>query len=412
MGGTELSTRAGAIRAIGERWVTALAAQAEGADEKAGAEAGEKAGAEAGEKAGAEAGHQAGEKAGGGRDFVCSPAGLWLALGAVAAGARAETAEELRGLLGAAGAEAADAVTAMAHELAGTDALDVATGVWSRSPLLASWTGALPDVGSGPLGRDAQVWLDAWVREATRGRIDRLPLALDGSEALVLVNALALKASWRAPFAPALTRDEPFTDASGDTVPVPTMRQRLPAHWAWTVGAATVVELPCEGEPGALVRFVLGPRGAGPAEVLPAAWAPAAGREPLAAEAVDLALPRFSLRTRTDVHALLGVLGVDVAARPEADFTGLSAERPLWISAAVQEALVEVAEAGVEAAAVTAVAMTRGAAPPRHEVVERIAFDRPFGVVVLDGSGEVPLFAGWKSGAPPYSTTRASSSPS
>ncbi|MFE1902375.1 serpin family protein [Streptomyces gardneri] len=66
----------------------------------------------------------------------------------------------------------------------------------------------------------------------------------------------------------------------------------------------------------------------------------------------------------------------------------------------MQEALVEIAEEGVEAAAVTQVTMTRSAAVPRPAVVERIAFDRPFGVVVLDTSGEVPLFVGWRRSAP------------
>jgi serpin B len=379
MGGTELITRADAVRALAERWLPLLAGEA----------------GEAGEE-----------------DFVCSPAGLWLALGAAAAGARGETAEELRALLGVAGEEAAEAVTAVARELGRTGALDVATGVWSRIPLLPAYVKALPDTGCGALDRDAQARLDAWVRESTGGRIERLPLALDGSEALVLVNALALKASWRVAFTAALTRDEPFTDGNGDTVPVPTMRQLVSARRVWTVDGVIVVELPCEGEPGPLVRFVLGPEGAGVAEVLPAAWAPAERRRPLAAEAVDLALPRFSLRTRTDAHARLGALGAGLATRTEADFTGLAAERPLWISAAVQEAVVQVAEEGVEAAAVTVVAMTRGGAPPRHELIARVAFDRPFGVVVLDGSGEVPLFAGRQSSAPRYATTRASSSPS
>ncbi|WP_137989532.1 serpin family protein [Streptomyces vilmorinianum] len=364
MGATELITRADAVRALGARWLPHLGAY-------------------------------------GDEDFVCSPAGLWLALGAVAAGARGETAEELRVLLGVAGDEAAEAVTVVARELAGTDALDVATGVWSGIPLLPAYRQALPDIGFGALDRDAQARLDAWVRESTGGRIGRLPLALDGSEALVLVNALALKASWRAKFNAALTRDEPFTDVYGDTVPVPTMRQLVPARWVWTVDGTTVVELPCEGEAGPRVRFLLGAEGAGAAEVLPAAWTPDARREPLAAEAVDLALPRFTLRTETDVHAQLDALGVGAASLPEAaDFTGLAAKRPLWISAAVQEAVVEVAEQGVEAAAVTVVAMTRGGAPPRHKLIARVAFDRPFGVVVLDASGAVPLFAGWQSSAP------------
>ncbi|MGW8987953.1 serpin family protein, partial [Streptomyces parvus] len=49
--------------------------------------------------------------------FVCSPAGLWLALAAVAAGARGGTAAELRVLLGTADREAAPAGTEVAREL-------------------------------------------------------------------------------------------------------------------------------------------------------------------------------------------------------------------------------------------------------------------------------------------------------
>ncbi|GAA2803848.1 serpin family protein [Streptomyces showdoensis] len=335
-----------------------------------------------------------------GRDFVVSPAGLWLALTAVASGAGGRTAEELRALLGAAGPEAADAVTAVARSLAAGGGTDVAAGVWSRVPLLAGFRERLPEVGFGVLDEGARDGIDAWVRKATGGRIEALPLTLDGREDLVLVGALALKAAWLARFPGHLTRDEPFTRGDGAVVPVPTMHQRIPATWAWRTAGATVVELPCEGGDGAVrVRFVLGAPGDGPAAVLPAAWAGPAGREAVRAEAVDLALPRFTLRTVTDVHARLPGLGVRRALRPGADFSGLSPQ-PLYVSAAVQEALVEIAEEGVEAAAVTAVAMTRSAAPPARLTVERIAFDRPFGVVVLAGAGagELPLFVGWRSG--------------
>ncbi|MFC8170835.1 serpin family protein [Streptomyces sp. NPDC057325] len=332
-------------------------------------------------------------------DFVVSPAGLWLALAAVAAGARGRTAGELRELLGVDGEAAAGAVTGAARRLAGTDGLAVGTGVWARAAVREEFRRGLPDVRFGGLGGDAQGALDAWVREATGGRIDGLPLALDGSEEIVLLNALALKASWATAFARDLTRDEPFTDGDGRTRPVPTMRRRIPPSSVRSVGGVTVVELPCAGEGAALVRFALGPEGAGPGEVLPAAWAGPGEGEPLAADAADLLLPRFTLRTRTEANEHLAALGVERALRPGADFSGLSAE-DLFVDKVVQEAMVEVAEEGVEAAAVTQVRMARSAAPPRREVVRRIAFDRPFGVVVLDAEGEVPLFAGWRRSAP------------
>lgn len=358
----------------------------------------------------------------GGGDFVVSPVGLWLALGAVASGARGRTGEELRGLLGVAGKAAAEAVTSVGRRLAEGDGVGVATGVWSRVPVgegfrrglpgvrfgvfrRADWHelpdaafGATDDVSLGEVPVCAQPELDSWVRESTGGRITRLPLGLDGSEDLVLLNALALKTSWRSAFPGHLTRDEPFTDGHGATRAVPTMRRRIPARWAWYADGVTVVELPCRE--GVRVRFVIGAEGAGPAGVLSAAWAEAGARRALAADSADLLLPRFTLRTAgVDVTGDLAALGVTRALGPGADFSGISASG-LYVSKVGQSALIEVAEDGVEAAAVTQVSMPRSAAPPRPEVVERIAFDRPFGVVVLDAAGELPLFAGWRSGLP------------
>ncbi|MFH8288252.1 serpin family protein [Streptomyces sp. NPDC018059] len=347
-----------------------------------------------------------GDDAGGAGDFVCSPAGMWLALAAVAAGAREETAGELRGVLGVAGAEAARAVTDGARALAGTDALGVATRVWSRVPVYREYREALPDIGFGPMDPDAA---DAWVREATGGMIERLPVTVTPDTLLLLVNALALKARWEDPFAGAATRDAAFTDAAGVVHRVPTMRRQVPLRDAWAVdgggaagrGGARVVEMRCVrrgGRAPVRVRFVLGEPGAGPAAVLPLGWAPGERRSSLDAEQVVMALPRLSLRTRIDATGQLAALGVRRAMSDAADFSGMSPER-LAISRVVQEAVVKIAEEGVEAAAVTAVPMRPGSAG-RPRRIERVAFERPFGVVVLDGAGEVPVFSAWQAGVP------------
>jgi hypothetical protein len=50
--------------------------------------------------------------------------------------------------------------------------------------------------------------------------------------------------------------------------------------------------------------------------------------------------------------------------------------------------------------ALGAVVAVRAGSTHRPRRVLRIAFDRPFGMVVLDGSGEVPLFTAWQPSAP------------
>ncbi|MFI1221000.1 MULTISPECIES: serpin family protein [unclassified Streptomyces] len=335
-----------------------------------------------------------------GTGFVCSPAGLWLALAAVAAGARGETAAELRALLGTADREAAPAVTAVARELAATGALGVATRVWSRTPVLRAYRESLPDVRFDPMDPAA---VDAWVREATGGLIERLPLELTDATLLALVNVLALKARWEKPFEARWTQNLPFTDAAGAVGPVPTMTKEVPLADAWTVGGAYVVELRCarepDGGPGARVRLVLGEPGAGAGRTLPLGWAARDTGAPLDTDRVTIGLPRLALRTRVPVTGQLPALGVRLATSDRADFSGLSPE-PLAISDVVQETVLKIAEEGVEAAAVTVVAMRAGSAAPRPQRVRHIAFDRPFGVVVLDASEDTPLFTAWQADAP------------
>ncbi|MFD6590988.1 serpin family protein [Streptomyces anulatus] len=370
MTATDATTTTGAVQRLAERWIRD--------------------------------GMAAGEGRGGtgtGTGFVCSPAGLWLALAAVAAGARGATAAELRALLGTADREAAPVVTALARELARTGALGVATRVWSRVPVLPAFQEALPDVRFDPMDPAAA---DAWVREATGGLIERLPLEITDETLLALVNVLALKARWEKPFEAWRTQDLPFTDAAGTVGPVPTMVKDVPSADAWTAGGAYVVELRCAtepgGGPGARVRLVLGEPGAGAGRVLPMGWAPRAAGVPLDTDRVTIGLPRLTLRTRVPVTGQLASLGVRLALTDAADFSGLSPE-PLAISDVVQEAVLKIAEEGVEAAAVTVVAMRAGSAP-RPQRVHHIAFDRPFGVVVLAGTEDTPLFTAWQAEAP------------
>lgn len=335
-----------------------------------------------------------------GTGFVCSPAGLWLALAAVAAGARGATAAELRTLLGTADREAAPAVTAVARELSRTGALGVATRVWSRVPVLRAYREALPDIRFDPMDPAA---VDAWVRETTGGLIERLPLEITDATLLALVNVLALKARWEKPFEARRTQDLPFTDAAGTVVPVPTMAKDVPLADAWTSRGAYVVELRCaagpDGGPGARVRLVLGEPGAGAGRVLPVGWAPRSEGVPLDTDRVTIGLPRLALRTRVPVTGQLASLGVRLALSDAADFSGLSPER-LAISDVVQETVLKIAEEGVESAAVTVVALRSAGAAPRPRRVRHVAFDRPFGVVVLAGAEDTPLFTAWQADAP------------
>ena len=345
---------------------------------------------------------------GAGGDFVCSPAGLWLTLAVAAVGARAGTAAELSDLLGPTGPDAAATATGAAALLAETDALEVATGVWARTPLYRAFRESLPGVDFAPAGPDAD--LDAWVRRATRGLVDGLSAPPEPDAQLLLVNALGLVSPWENRFETRNTRERPFTDADGTEYGVQTMFKRMPhPNHAWTVlggskdpdDAVVVAAMRCRAEYGgtaAQVRFVLGAPGRPAEAVLPAAWAPPEQRQLFDVERVTLALPRLLLRSQLDVARQLETLGVVEARSTRADFSGMSPEE-LRIGPVTQQCLLRVTELGVEAAAVTEMTFSTRSASTAVRT-RHLAFDRPFGIVVLDGSGAVPLFTAWQSTAP------------
>ncbi|WP_322755180.1 serpin family protein [Frankia sp. Cas3] len=71
---------------------------------------------------------------------------------------------------------------------------------------------------------------------------------------------------------------------------------------------------------------------------------------------------------------------------------------PLVVTGVVQQALIRVAEEGIEAAAVTAIGIAGSARRPPPPL--ELTFNRPFAATVLDASGTVPLILCWQATAP------------
>ncbi len=241
----------------------------------------------------------------------------------------------------------------------------------------------------------ARAAINAWVEAETGDRIrDLLPEgSVDPSTRLVLVNAVALSAPWgfAEPFNPALTRDGTFTRLDGSAATVPTMR-RLEALPYAADGDLEAVALPLLG--GELSVVIALPKvgsfaavdasfGAERFDALVGALAP---------RPVDLKLPKFSLRSASlSLKPYLEALGMRAAFGDGADFSGITADEPLHVGDVLHQTTLGFNEAGVEAAAATAVPVNAGAAP-----VQPVAFavDRPFFVAVRDTATNALLFWG------------------
>jgi serpin B len=240
--------------------------------------------------------------------------------------------------------------------------------------------------------------INAWVEEQTHDKIKNLlgPSTVKRDTDLILTNAIYLKAAWATPFPKPGTTDQDFTTSTGK-VQVPLMHQSAQFRYldAGDDGFQ-LLELPYTGS--TLSMVVLLPKQADGLEQLESTlnavkldgWigklAPS--------QKVEVFLPRFKLDFGLELGGTLKELGMPLAFGPQADFSGITTSRHLYLSAVIHKAFVEVNEEGTEAAAATAIIMTRSSimAPQRPPVVFRA--DHPFLFLIRDIRSGSILFLG------------------
>ena len=239
----------------------------------------------------------------------------------------------------------------------------------------------------------ARTAINAWVSEQTEKRIPELlvPGVLETATRLTLVNAIYLKAAWLTPFEEKATKDASFTRLDGSTVAVPTMALGEILRYAKGAdgGGWQAVELPYVGGKLALTVIVPTDLRAFETALTPELYATVVAG--LDERFVTLAMPKFGIESKVDLASTLAAMGMPTAFTDRADFSGITTEEPLEISAVVHQANIDVDENGTTAAAATAVVM-RATAMPSEPVT--LTIDRPFLFALRDVETGAVLFLG------------------
>jgi len=238
---------------------------------------------------------------------------------------------------------------------------------------------------------ESRIIVNEWVSDQTEGRIkDLLPLgSIDPLTRLVLTNAIYFNVAWQYPFNEDATRDGLFHLLDGGEVTVPMMSQKKSLGYAEGDGYQAV-ELPYDGRELSMV--ILLPQ-VGEFETFEKSLDSQrvdAIIKNLESSQVALTMPRFEFESSFSLRESLTAMGMPDAFT-NADFSGMTGNRDLFISDVIHKAFVSVDEAGTEAAAATAVIMPT-AAPPG--VTVEVTVDRPFVFLIRDIPTNTVLFAG------------------
>jgi serpin B len=238
--------------------------------------------------------------------------------------------------------------------------------------------------------------INQWVEQQTKNRIKDLmpPNSINELTRLVLANAIYFKAKWQSPFQTNATRPAPFYLGTGGSVSAPLMAKQSNFRYA-LMPTFKLLELPYQGNELSMLVVLPDSKDGLPGlekELSGAnleAWTKA-----LRNTEVSVFLPRFKMVFQLKINDAMKALGIkDAFSANDADFTGMTGGRDLYISEAIHKAFVEVNEAGTEAAAATGIAMApTSAARPREIPVFRA--DHPFLYVIRHNATGTILFLG------------------
>lgn len=344
-------------------------------------------------------------------NLVFSPYSLFMALSMTSAGARQQTETQMTETLHFPfeSPQVHRALSAWSRDLEdkqkGYQLYD-ANALWTQQGqrLLTQFTDLLQTYYDATLttldfahaAQQAVETINAWVSEHTQGKIPELlnPQTAVQNLSLVLTNAIYFKGQWQAPFDPEKTGPATFTLIDGQQIEVPMMHQTANVLYGEDE-LVQVLELPYDHPEHVtpLSMFFILPKD-------PATFTQCEAK--LSADNLDqlfgtmrphkvaVSLPRLTVNSSFSLSEMLIALGMaDAFSLPPADFSGITGGQDLYISEVLHKVVLEVNEAGSEAAGASAVMMSRGLAPtPVFQA------DHPFWLLIRDNVTGGILFWG------------------
>ncbi len=235
--------------------------------------------------------------------------------------------------------------------------------------------------------------INSFIEEQTNNKIKDLISkgVLDSMTRLVLTNAIYFKGTWEWEFDKGDTKERDFKITEDNIVKVPMMYMdpdKATFNYADT-DELQVLEMPYKDDE--ISMLILLPKDNLESIELTAEnlnkWKNQMKEEKLN----SIYLPKFEFDTKYSLNENLKTLGMPTAFDSgKADFSGMTGQKDLFISAVIHQAYVKVDEKGTEAAAATAVAMVMSAMPQE----KRFRADHPFIFIIQEKETGNILFLG------------------
>lgn len=250
------------------------------------------------------------------------------------------------------------------------------------------------DLGSDSANKAIGNWLNKNTGGMLKNNTDKINLS--PNTVLALYSTLFFQAKWGDEFDSKNNTDGIFYGVNGDTNVTYMNKKLCQMNYYWHDDYSAVA---LRLKNGSTMWFILPDEGKTTADVLNGG----AYGEMISSDSgeegwpnkkymkVNLSVPKFDVSSTVNLKDGLGRMGVTkVFDMESSDFTAITSDTPVYISAVNQSARVEIDEKGVKAATYIEIPGCGSAMPP-EEIIDFV-LDRPFVFVI--SKGNLPLFTG------------------
>ena len=250
------------------------------------------------------------------------------------------------------------------------------------------------DLGSKSANKEIGNWLNKNTGGMLKDRTDKINLSPD--TVLALYSTLFFQAKWGDEFDSKNNTDGIFYGVNGDTNVTYMNKKLCQMNYYWHDDYSAVA---LGLKNGSTMWFILPDEGKTTADVLSdgtygemiSLGDGEEGWQNKKYMKVNLSVPKFDVSSTINLKEELNKMGVTkVFDMESSDFTAITSDTPVYVSAVNQSARVEIDEKGVKAATYIEIPGA-GAAQPPEEIIDFV-LDRPFVFVI--SKGNLPLFTG------------------
>lgn len=233
--------------------------------------------------------------------------------------------------------------------------------------------------------------INGWVNQKTNGLIPTVLDQIPGNAVMYLINAIYFKGAWQKEFDPEYTNPSTFYLADGTQQPIEMMAHgetKLPYFETSTFQA---VDLAYADSIYSMSIFL--PKVEVSVNDLAETLSQNNWNNWVASfqpQEMFFSMPKFKMEYKELLNRSLSELGMGIAFRESADFSGINGTGGLHIDEAIHKSFIEVDEKGTKAAAVTSIGIVETSVP----AIPIFYADRPFLFAIRENKTGSILFFG------------------